>query len=267
MSSDQSSADQLLRSGQVAAALTSLQSQVRQNPADPKLRVFLFQLHTILGNWDKALIQLDVAAELDPAATVMAQVCRTILGCEAVRSEVFTGKRLPLVFGEPDEWVGWIIRANELAATGNMSDAKTLRQQALDAAPPVAGNINGTPFEWLADADSRLGPLLEAVIDGRYFWIPMQRITSIELQPPADLRDLVWAPATFGWTNGGTAVGFIPTRYHGSESSEDSAIRMARKTTWQERADGAFVGLGQRVFATDQDEYPLLETRRIVFGS
>jgi type VI secretion system protein ImpE len=267
MSSNPLPPDQLLRTGQLGEALVSLQAQVRQNPADPKLRIFLFQLHALLGNWEKALNQLNVAADLDPTATVMAQVCRTAVHCESLRTEVFTGKRLPLVFGEPEEWVGWMLRANELSLAGKTADAQALRQQALDAAPTVAGTVNDKPFEWFADADSRMGPLLEALIDGRYFWIPLQRVTSIDLQPPADLRDLVWMPASFVWTNGGTAVGFIPTRYPGSEFSEDSAIRMARKTTWQELPGDAFLGLGQRIFATDTDEYPLLEIRRIAFRS
>ena len=59
-------AEQSLKDGDPAAALAQLQEQVRANPADPKLRVFLFQLLCVLGQWDRALNQLNVAAEPRP---------------------------------------------------------------------------------------------------------------------------------------------------------------------------------------------------------
>jgi type VI secretion system protein ImpE len=38
---------------------------------------------------------------------------------------------------------------------------------------------------------------------------------------------------------------------------------MARKTEWQERADGSSAGLGQRLLATDEGDHPILEVRSI----
>jgi hypothetical protein len=111
-------------------------------------------------------------------------------------------------------------------------------------------------FDWIADADMRLGPVLEAILNGRYYWIPFSRTRRIEIEKPEDLRDLVWMPAHFEFANGGEAVGLIPTRYPGSETSEDGAICLARKTVWQEVSPGVFHGLGQRLLATDKGEYP-----------
>jgi len=74
---------------------------------------------------------------------------------------------------------------------------------------------------------------------------------------------MVWQPAQFTWANGGQAVGLIPTRYVGSEKSEDSLVRLSRKTEWVEAAPGLWVGRGQRLFATDAGEYPLLDVRQI----
>jgi type VI secretion system protein ImpE len=131
----------------------------------------------------------------------------------------------------------------------------------------MAGNVDGKPFEWLADADPRLGPVLEAIVDAKYFWIPMHNIKQIRLDPPTDLRDVVWLPANFVWSNGGSAVGLIPTRYPGSESSEDGAVRLARKTEWTNLGPGYDVPLGQRLFAAGETEYPMLEVRRVTFGA
>ena len=44
-------AEQALREGNIDTALKSLQDGVRAQPAAPKLRVFLFQLLCITGQW------------------------------------------------------------------------------------------------------------------------------------------------------------------------------------------------------------------------
>ena len=259
-------ADELLKAGRLTEALAALQAQVRDNPADPKLRVFLFQLQAVLGQWEKALTQLNVAADVDAKNLLMAQICRDGLAAEAFRAEVFAGKRQPLVFGQPQEWVGLLIQANQLAEQGNHDAARELRERAFDSAPATSGTINGEPFEWIADSDMRLGPMLEAVIQGRYFWVPFHNIREIRIEAPTDLRDLVWLEAMFTWGNGGTAPGLIPTRYPGSERSSEPAVVMARRTEWDTRGDGASVGFGQRVLATDANEYPILEVRHVVLG-
>jgi type VI secretion system protein ImpE len=58
-------------------------------------------------------------------------------------------------------------------------------------------------------------------------------------------------------------VGFIPTRYAGTETADDSALRLARKTEWTPIGSEAFAGRGQRVLATSADEVPLLEVREL----
>ena len=35
-------------------------------------------------------------------------------------------------------------------------------------------------FEWIADADDRLGPVLEAIVNGRYYWVPFERVRRIQ---------------------------------------------------------------------------------------
>jgi type VI secretion system protein ImpE len=256
-------AEELLRAGQLGEALAALEAKVRADPSNDKVRVFLFQLLSVMGDWKRALNQLNVAAELDAANLLMAQVCRVALNCEALRAEIFAGKRSPLVFGEPDDWIGWLIQANHLIASQKYQASQELRERAFEAAPAIPGSIDGQRFQWIADADSRLGPVIEVIVDGKYYWVPFTVVKQIQIDPPADLRDMVWIPAHFTWVNGGEATGLIPTRYPDSESSEDNAIRLARKTEWTERPGDVYIGLGQRMFATDIDEFSLLQIRQI----
>jgi type VI secretion system protein ImpE len=256
-------AEEPLQAGHVEESLASLQEAVRKDAADPRLRVFLFQTLSVLGQWKRALNQLDVLAGMGSEHMMLARIFQPVVHCEVLRSQVFAGTRTPIVFGEPAPWMSWLIQANELAAQGKFSAARELRDKAFEAAPSAPGKANGKPFEWIADADPRLGPMLEAVVEGRYFWIPLFRVKLIHLEPPADLRDLVWTPAQFVWANGGEASGHIPTRYPGTESHGDDQLRLARKTEWIEREEGYSFGLGQRILTTDSEEYPLLECRTI----
>jgi type VI secretion system protein ImpE len=260
-------AEQSIRDGNPDAALKTLQDHVRQSPSDAKARVFLFQLLCIVGQWERALTQLNVAAELDVSALAMAQMYREALQCEKLRAEVFDGKRSPMVFGEPPEWIALLIESLLVRNTDRSQETQSLRERAFEAAPPTAGSIDGQPFEWIADADMRLGPVCEAVINGRYYWVPFDRLARIDLEAPADLRDVVWTPAHFQFDNGGEAVGLIPTRYPNSESSDDAQVRLAKKTVWREEGPDAYVGIGQRVLATDAAEHAIMDVRTIVFGA
>lgn len=259
-------ARELLRSGDPSGALEQLKQEVRSAPRDARLRTFLFQLFCLFGEWDRAVTQLTAAAELDPLALPMAQTYRAAIRCEILRAKVFAGERTPTVFGQPEPWMSLLIEANRVLASGRADEAAGLREAAFEQAPTAGGTIDGEAFEWIADADPRLGPMLEAMVDGKYYWVPFHRIRTLDIEAPEDLRDQVWMPARFVWENGGELFGFVPTRYPGSQAATDPAILLARRTEWQDRGSDWFLGLGQRMLATDAGEHPLMDVRRIAMA-
>jgi len=256
-------ADELIKDGQLDQALAALKDTVRSDPADWTQRVFLFQLLSVCGDWESALGQLNIAADMNSECQLLAQMYRPVLSAEALRAEIFKGQKKPLFLGEPDEWLVWLTHALSLFADSKLSATKDLRNRAFEAAPATSGEINGEPFEWIADADSRLGPVIEAVIDGKYYWVPFTNIRDIRIEKPQDLRDTIWIKAYFTWVNEGQSAGLIPVRYTYSESSSDDAVKLSRKTDWIDHGDDLYTGLGQRMFATDSGDYSLLEVRRI----
>lgn len=257
---------ELLTERSLQPVLAKLQDQVRREPANPKHRIFLFQLLTVMGQWERALNQLNVLEEMDASSLPMVQTYREALRCEMLRADVFAGRRSPLLFGDPEPWAALLLEALRLTAEGHHQQAAAIREQAFDAAPVTSGVLDNQPFAWIADADTRLGPVLEAIVNGRYFWIPFHRIASIKFEAPADLRDLVWTPAFFTWANDGETVGLIPTRYPGSQASEDPALQLSHKTEWLEPAEGVYIGMGQRLLASDGGEHPLLDIRLLRLG-
>lgn len=254
---------ELIKAGKLKEGLAALETEIRAHPEDPKLRVFLFQLNCVLGRLDKALTQLQVVASLNADTMMLAQIFRPVIACELLRREVFAGKRTPLIFGEPSEWMGLMVQACALSAAGKQEAASELRAKAFESAPATAGKLDGKAFEWIADADTRLGPMLEVILDSKYYWVPFERIAKMEIAAPTDLRDAVWAPARFTWTNGGAVSAHIPVRYPDTEETGDAALMLSRKTEWRDPGADASHGLGQRMFATDAGDFPLLECRLI----
>jgi len=266
-SDPKSLAEAAVRGGDPKGALAHLTAAVRAAPNQVALRVFLAQLLCVLGQWERAHTQLNVAADLDPSTGPMRETVGYAIRSELVRAKVFAGQRTPMVIGEPLPWLAQLLESLQQQGQGQATLAAALSAQAFEAAPATSGSIDGTPFEWIADADSRVGPALEACVNGQYYWIPFQRIASIEFDPPADLRDFVWAPAQLTFHEGGGTVALVPVRYPGSVASDDPLILLARKTEWLAAGDDRWFGLGQRVFATDAGDFPLLGLRRVEFAA
>jgi type VI secretion system protein ImpE len=250
-------------STRLADLLAEGQRSVRGDPANSKRRVMLFQLMVLSGQWDRALTQLYVIREMDAEAADFVRTYREVVRCELFRKEVFAGGKTPLVLGEPQEWIAKLAEAARLVGEGKVDEAAQLRSAAFEAAQGVSGTLNGEAFEWIADADVRLGPVCEAMLNGKYYWIPFERLARIEIEEPSDLRDLIWAPARLTFANGGEQVAFLPARYPGTEAAEDDEIRLCRKTEWRDLGADTHVGMGQRMFATDVGETALLEARVI----
>jgi type VI secretion system protein ImpE len=253
-----------LKNGDLGAALAALQDDVRTEPSEAKYRIFLFQLLAAMGDWNRALTQLRIAAQLDESAMTMAQTYREAIGCEFVRERVFRGETAPLVFGEPQQWIALLLQAVGALARGDAAAAAGLREEAFGAAPATAGAINGRPFAWIADADMRLGPVLEVIVNGRYYWAPFNAIRTIAVEEPADLRDRVWTPAMVTWANGGEVPAFIPTRYPGIDAGTPDELRLARATDWVDLGADTYAGRGQRIFATDSEDVAIMDMRQLV---
>jgi len=259
------SAEQSLREGKVSQALDELQRRVRANPGSSQERVFLFQLLAVLGQWERAAAQLKMAGDLDASALITVQIYRGAIEAELLRTRVFAGDTTPLLIGEPQQWMALLLEALKLAGRGHYTQAAELRSQALDGAPATGGTLNGARFEWLADADSRIGPCLELVVDGKYCWTANSNVRAVHLESPTDLRDVVWAQGIVTWANGGQVPVLIPARYPGSEVSDQAEHQLSRRTDWDEKPGGTFIGFGQRMLASDGGEHPLLEVRDINF--
>jgi type VI secretion system protein ImpE len=232
------SVQQLFQAGQLDEAVKALTAEVRDNPTDAKRRTFLFELLCFAGDYARAEKQLDVLSQGGPQSEIGALFYRGALAAEKTRQEMFEKQEYPKTAGSTAG-----IRAN--------------------------GTINGASFRNLADSDPRIGSNLEVFVAGSYMWIPFSLLSSIQIQPPKRLRDLLWLPAVVRTSAAfqGRELGevLLPVLNPFSWRSEDQAVRLGRATAWDEDASGEAAPKGQKMLLADDQEWPLLELRDIQF--
>jgi type VI secretion system protein ImpE len=250
--------------GGLAAEMAAAMAAVRSSPQAFEPRMALFQLACVVGHWERARAQLDTMAKLDAETVLFARTYGRLIEAEAARRRVFAGAEQPVAFGEPPAWLAMVAQALRLEG-GEAARARELRDRAREEAPARAGAVGDESFAWLMDADPRLGPALEVVVDGQYRWLPLDLLEELRAEAPKAMRDLVWQPVALRLAGGRELHAFVPVRYPGSELADEDAVRLSKETRWTGE-DGEQRGLGQRVLATDAGDHAFLDVRRLRFG-
>jgi type VI secretion system protein ImpE len=258
-------ARELLKQSKPDEALACLQADIKKQPGDAGLRLGLFQILALRGQWERALAQVQTAVSLNARLAPLAQLLRNLVELEQVRSVVFEGKRQPTIFGPTPEWLALLLGNRWTIGTRRHTQIVKAHAKALESAPARAGIIDGRPFTWVTEADARFGPTLELYLQGNYCWVPFERIARIDFEKPRDLQELIWLPAKLTWVNGGTASGHIPVRYPGTETSTDSHLLLAQTVAWQELGENCLIGTGVRVLAADCGDFPITTIRVLEF--
>src|SRR5262245_23148058 len=101
----------LIKAGQLGPALTRLQEEVRSNGGAASLRLLLVQLLCVMGQWERARAQLQVLDSLDEKYRPFVGVMGQALTGEALRREVFSGNKTPMILGEPPAWIAGLVQA------------------------------------------------------------------------------------------------------------------------------------------------------------
>jgi len=240
----------------------SAKTRAQAAPSDLKARSALWQIFAARGEFARAKTQLDNLMRVDPSWALEVQSCYGLISAEETRLKVFAGTQPPTCLGSPPEWFGALAAALPLFAAGQSSAALELVAQVQDQCPALQGDVNGEPFNWICDGDARLGPCLEVVAQGGYYWVPFAAITSMSSEPPTELRDRIWQRAMLDIANQGAIEVFLPARY---PLPVEDAHRMAGRTDWQELSETMFTGSGQKVLFTDQRDIGLLDIRSLGF--
>ncbi|WP_322057441.1 type VI secretion system accessory protein TagJ [Paraburkholderia sp. J63] len=248
----------------LATRLDDAQGRVRREPAVAGHRWPLFQLLCVTQQWERAVQQLQVFAQLNPQQLQAVQAYRDLIRAERWRTKVLNGLAQPGFVIDPPSWVENLTESLRLTATGQTDAADAMREAALDEAPLVGGGGASHSFEWIADSDSRLGPVCEIITAGRYRWLPFSDIAGWEIGHPATLVDLVWAPCLLTLVDGTKVRGFMPARFPAAahatyDSAVIDALRLGNMTIWTDAGLTGVVAEGRKTWTTSAGDVDLFE--------
>jgi type VI secretion system protein ImpE len=228
-------AELLLREGKLDEAVKALGEKLRENPTDTRSRTFLFELLCFRGEYDRASGHLKLLGSQSKDAGVGALLYEGALHAERLREGMFREDNLPAPLP--------------------------------NGASGLTGSLNGRAFTSLSDADPRIGVRLEIFAGGDYLWIPLNQVASIEMKPPARLRDLLWASAVLqmgpAYQQRDLGEVLLPVLCPLSFQDPDDQVRLGRVTEWYRDEQGREFPLGQKMLLVDGEEFPFLEVRKL----
>jgi type VI secretion system protein ImpE len=258
-------ANELFKAGHLQAAIDEQIKEVKARAADHGKRLFLFELLAFAGELERARRQIDPInyGEMELDSAVLAY--RQLLDAEDARRRLFSASQQPQFLAEVPAHVQLRLEAVTRLRENRAADAAELLNRAAAASPPRAGQLNGKPFALLRDCDDLFGPVLEVMAKGKYYWVPLEQISSLAASAPKYPRDLLWLPAHLEIREGPAGDVFLPALYPGTHQHDNDQVKLGRQTDWKSSEGGPVLGIGLRTFLVDEDAVSLLEWRQLAF--
>lgn len=258
--------------GQLAEAVADAITAVKANPTDAESRYRLFALLAFSGDLHRARKQLEALGLGDEQLERSKAIYINLLAAEQERRAVFLHAAEPLMPPNPPAHLTLRLAALAELSAGHFEDAADKLEQAVEALPASGGTINGQKLEAWRDLDDLLGSVLEVYAGGRYMWLPLERIQSLEIKAPSHLLDMLWLPVDLTDIHGASTSVHVPVLYTGSNEGEDPRTATGVVTEWIDQGAGILRGRGQRLLAWADEagqlhEMPLLELRTVELES
>jgi type VI secretion system protein ImpE len=254
------------QAGELGPAITAALEAVKQHPAEVGHRGFLCELLCFAGDLERADRQLDTLLHQDPEVTAGVALFRQLIRAEQARQQFYSDGRLPEFLEQPSPVLRLHLEASVLLRDGKAGDAVALLERAEAERPKVRGTCDGKAFDDLRDLDDLTAAFFEVLTsNGKYYWIPVERVETIELHAPTRPRDLVWPRVHMVVAGGPDGEVYLPALYAGSHSDPDDRVRLGRVSEWRGGTGTPVRGAGQRTFLVGEEARPLLEIRQVEF--
>jgi type VI secretion system protein ImpE len=259
-------ASELYRAGQLAEAIAAAVEEVKRHPTDTARRGFLSELLCFAGEWDRADAQLDVLIQQDPKLALGLTMVRQLIRAEQARQQFFATGAMPEFLDQPSPHLKLHLEASIRIREGKPHEAVELLEQAEAQRPKPRGTCDGQSFDDFRDLDDLVAPIMEVLTsNGKYYWIPIERIEQIEFHAPERPRDLLWRRVHMIVSDGPDGEVFLPVLYPGAPAEPDDRVRLGRATDWRGGEGTPVRGVGQRMFLVGDEGQSLLEFKEIVF--
>jgi type VI secretion system protein ImpE len=260
-------ARELFHAGDLQGAITAALDAVRNQPDDKNSRWTLCELLCFTADWERADKHLDVISHSNPDAMVGVSVFRQLLRAAEARDQFYTDGRLPEFLAQPSDNLKLYLEASILVREKDLAGAAKLLHQAEEQRRKPTGTCNEVAFDDFRDADDLTAPIIEVLAStGKYFWVPIDQVETLELKTPTTIRDLIWPKARLIVHGGPDGEVFIPAYYAGTSAETDDKLRTGRVTDWRGGDGTPIRGIGQRTFLVGDEGKTLFELQNVAFN-
>lgn len=260
-------AKDLYSAGKLAEAIDAQAEEVKRKPTDVEARGFLAELISLSGNVERAELQLDALARQAPESQMGASLFRQLLRAEAWRQDFHAKGRVPELIAPVSPYVRAQLEASIAVREGKEREATSALAAAEEIRPHARGRHADGEFEDFRDLDDLIAGVLEVLTsNGKYYWVPIDRVRSIEFRAPVRPRDLLWRRANVEVEDGPEGEVFLPSIYVAPAGAlVDDALRLGRRTDWVGITSEPVRGVGLRTFLVGDEDRTILQLGELTF--
>lgn len=260
----------LKKAGRLKDAIAAATDVVRNKPTDVGARSLLCELLCFAGELDRADRQAEALSSQDPQSAVHVAMFRHLLRAEQARQKFFSEGAVPDFLEPPNERLQFVLKASIAVREKKPGEALALLREAFNLFPTLKGRVSPAvspgltdqedePFEGLRDDDDLLSTVFELLApNGKYYWVPMEKVQMIEFRPHQGLRDLLWRRARIVMHGGHDTEIYMPAIYAGSHQEKDENLPLGHLTDYRTEEGGPTRAVGQRQLILGETERPFL---------
>jgi len=264
---DSTSSREHFQAGRLQQAIDSALAEVKSDPTNTDRRGFLAELLCFGGQWERADKQIDTIGHQDPEAIVGLSLIRQLIRAEVTRAECFLQGRPPELLAEPTPALQKALEALAAIRAGDETAASQLAAEAEKQRPSVSGRCDDASFSDFRDLDDITAGVAEVLTStGKYYWIPWERVQTVEFHPPRRPRDLLWRQAEMSVEDGPYGDVYVPVVYFPCDEI-DEQLRLGRGTDWSGGDGAPSRGRGQRMFLVGDEATSIMQVSSIEFSA
>ena len=257
-------ATELYAEGRLSDAIAAITEEVKKAPTDIAKRSFLAELLCFRGEYDRADKQLDFIGHHEAKAIPNMLTWRQLIRSDEARAQFYSDCRLPEFVTEPSDALKLQLSAAVAIREGNFAEAMEKLAEAEAKRGLLAGECDGVKFEDFRDCDDLISGCLEIIAgNGKYYWVDLAQVSSLEFQDPERPLDLLWRRGRMVLRDGTEGDIFVPSIYN--SAIDNDLARLGRMTDWIGGDNAPVRGVGLRCYLVGDDAKSLLDITSIQF--
>lgn len=257
---------ELFRAGKLKEAISACVAQVKSDAKAIEPRDLLVQLYCFMGDHERADNHLNVLGTQCPERENTVSLIRQLLRAAEARQQFYHEGRLPEFLERPPEYLQLHLRASAAIREGDEAETAQLLAEAEKLRPKPRGKCDGAAFSDLRDIDDLTSSFLEAfTTNGKYYWLPFERVIRVVLHPAESPIDILWRRAQIQVQDGPTGVVYLPQLYDAASGSDDELLRVGLAADWLGGEGKPVRGLGHRMLYVDSQAKALNDINSLEF--